>query len=509
MMKKTRLTSALALFLALTMLLSAAALGENLKPVTGSKAQNSLTLPLTQEISTLDPALFSKQVEDEIILQVYEPLFFTNNSGELVSILVEDYTVSEDGSQAEITLKAGVKFHSGDTLTAEDVVYSLSRCENSPLANALYAYSTMEAVDDLRFTWNFPYAAAGAGFQDLTAYFSTLAIVNKSFCDSVLASPTDNLGLQTDGTGAYYLDQIAGNGDVTLKRFADYRGDVSIDTLNFRLVTGSASLAFEAGDVDFAQYTATDLPTVQAFSNVYTETISANNTIFFIFNCSEASPFHDIRVREAAVRTMDRDTIASIASDDAGLTAYNMANPTVKYYADVCDHFDMDPDKANSLLTEAGYSASNKVKVTLICMSAYPSWVAACEVIKEMMEQSFFEVTISEVTDTSRYLVGDFEAAFLAIGLPSTFASYSALFDTSAGLNLAQIGGEEDDAVLAAFAAITDEETTHAAMQAVINSLAYMPVYYPTVFVVFDADLQAGEFYVDSGIFFYREFSWK
>ena len=206
---------------------------------------------------------------------------------------------------------------------------------------------------------------------------------------------------------------------------------------------------------------------------------------------------------------MDRDTIASIASDDAGLTAYNMANPTVKYYADVCDHFDMDPDRANSLLTEAGYSASNKVKVTLICMSAYPSWVAACEVIKEMMEQSFFEVTISEVTDTSRYLVGDFEAAFLAIGLPSTFASYSALFDTSAGLNLAQIGGEEDDAVLAAFAAITDEETTHAAMQAVINSLAYMPVYYPTVFVVFDADLQAGEFYVDSGIFFYREFSWK
>ena len=509
MMKKTRLTSALALILAAMLLLSASALADNLKPTTNSKAENSLTLPMVQEITTLDPALFSKQVEDDIILQIYEPLFITNNSGDLEKILVDDYTVSEDGSKAEITLISGVKFHSGDILTAADVVYSLSRCENSPLASTLYAYSTMEAVDELRFVWNFPYAAQGAGFYDLAPYFSTLTIVNQSFCESVLASSTDNLGTKTDGTGAYYLDQVAGNGDVTLKRFADYRGTASIDTLYFRLVTGNASLAFEAGDVDFAQYAATDLPTVQSFDNVYTKAISANSTSFFIFNCAETSPFHDIRVREAAVRTMDRDTIASVASDDAGMTAYNLGNPNVKYYADVCDHFDMDLDKANSLMAEAGYSASNKAKVTIVCISAYPSWVAGCEVIKEMMEQSYFDVTISEVTDTSRYFVGDFEAAFIAIGLTTTFTSYSVLFDSATGFNLAQISGEEDEAVLAAFAAIQDEETTHAAMQAVVNSLAYMPVFYPTVFIVFDADLQSSEFYVDSGIFFYRDFSWK
>lgn len=507
-MKRSRLFSLLAMLLAVMMLMSTA-LADNVKPTTSGKADNSLTIPIVQEISTLDPALFSKQVEDEIIMQVYEPLFVDNNDGSLQKILVADYTVNEDGSQVEITLLPNVKFHSGDILTAQDVAYSLSRCENSPLSSVLFAVSSIEVVDDLHFVWSFPAASQGASFYDVASYLSTMCIMNQSFCESVLENPSDNLGTQTDGTGAYCLDEIAGNGDITLKKFADYRGDVPIDTLYFRLVTGNSELAFEAGDVDYAQYVATDLPTVQAFSNVQTLTVNINNTSFAILNCKEGSPFHDIRVREAAVRTLDRDAIASIASDDSGQTAYNMANPTVQYYADVCDHFDLDLDRANALLTEAGYGPGNKVEVTLICMSAYPSWVSACEVMKEMMEQSYFNVTISEVADTSRYFVGDFEAGFLAIGLPSTFASYSTLFDTEAGLNLSQISGEEGDAVLAAFAAIQDEESTHAAMRAVADSLAYVPIYYPTTYLVFDAELNPGTFYVSSGLFLYREFSWK
>ena len=147
-MKKTRFLSALALMTAL-MLLMGAAVAENPKPVTNGKAENTLTLPLVQEISTLDPALFSKQVEDDIIMQVYEPLFIADNDGGIEKVLAEDFTVNEDTSRVEITLPENVRFHSGDILTAQDVAYSLSRCENSPLANALYTYSTMDVVDDL------------------------------------------------------------------------------------------------------------------------------------------------------------------------------------------------------------------------------------------------------------------------------------------------------------------------------------------------------------------------
>ena len=507
-MKRTRMLSVIAVVMAGVMLISGAA-ADNLKPTTTGKADNTLTMPLVQEISTLDPALFSKQVEDDVIMQVYEPLFLKTNDGELENVLVDEYTVSEDGSRVEIKLLDGVKFHSGDVLTAQDVVYSLSRCENSPLASTLYQVSTIEAVDDTHLVWNFPAAAQGASFYDMYSYISSLPIVNQSFCEGILENPTDNLGLNTDGTGAYYLESVAGNGDVTLKKFADYRGEAAIDTLYFRLVTGNAELAFEAGDVDYAQYQATDLPAIQGFSNVETMAVAANNITFMVLNCKEGSPFHDIRVREAAVLALDRDTIASVASDDSGMTAYNMANPNVKYYADVCQHFDMDPDRANSLLQEAGYGPNNRIPMTIICMSAYPNWVSACEVVKEMLEQSYFDVEISEVADTSRYFVGDFEAAMIAIGLPTAFSSYAALFDASTGFNLSQIAGEEAEAVLAAFAAIQDEETTHAAMRAVVDSLAYMPIFYPVVNIAHDADLQMGTFYVDSGLFLYREFAWK
>ena len=59
------------------------------------------------------------------------PLYFL-----IVCALAESYVENEDGT-VDVTLRSGVKFHSGDTLVAQDVAYTLSRCTNSPLCSAL------------------------------------------------------------------------------------------------------------------------------------------------------------------------------------------------------------------------------------------------------------------------------------------------------------------------------------------------------------------------------------
>ena len=66
-----------------------------------------------------------------------------------------------------------------------------------------------------------------------------------------------------------------------------------------------------------------------------------------------------------------------------------------------------------------------------------------------------------------------------------------------------------DESVTAAFAAMTDEATTQAAMQAATASNAYIPLFYNTYFYAFDSDLNYGPFYNEISGFLYRDFSWK
>ena len=471
------------------------------RPTTDGKTENSMTVALQDRVTSFDPELFALQAEDSVIVQMYDPLLYVLNDGSIENVLLESYTENEDGS-VDFVLKSDVQFHSGDVLTSEDVEYTISRCENSPLCSAIYAAVQMTIEDDTHFTWTF----TGATFADLTSYIQSMGIVNKSYCETILENPADNLQFNTDGTGAYMLDSVADNGDVTLKRFENYHGTASIDTIYYRYITGSMEMAFEAGDLDYANYTATNYETIKGYSNVYAFDQPLNNVVFITLNCAEGMPTSDIRVREAIARCLNREEITAIGSNDAGTVAYNLATPLVDYYEDVCDHFDMDVNQANELLSQAGYSESNPVELTLICMPAQTEWVAACEVMKEELEQSYFKVNIEEVADTSRFFIGDFDLGMISIGLTSQFSSFSVLFDMESGLDLAMI---DDQEIMDAFAAISDEASAQNAMKLATESLAYIPLFYPTTFFAFDNGLNTGEFYTSISAFLYKDFSWK
>ena len=103
------------------------------RPTTNGQEENSFTVALTDQITTLDPELFMKQVEDNVIVNVYDPLFYLDNDGNIVCALAESYVENEDGS-VDVTLRSGVKFHSGDTLVAQDVAYTLSAARTRPCA---------------------------------------------------------------------------------------------------------------------------------------------------------------------------------------------------------------------------------------------------------------------------------------------------------------------------------------------------------------------------------------
>ena len=268
-----------------------AATGKN-RTTTDGKASNSLTTAYSDLVNTIDPELFTNQAEDTVLANVWEPLFLYNNSGELAPYLAESWTVNDDGS-VDFVLRSDVKFHSGDIMTAEDVEYTLGRTEFSPVCSSLYGAIEMTITDDTHFTWVFP---NGETLDDIAGYAQALGIVNKSWAEGVISDPNTDLVYQADGTGPYIFAGIEGNGDITLKRFEDYWGSASIDTVYFKKLTGPAEVAFESGDLDVATYTSPENfeAVVSGNDNVEGLLQPQHRVAYFSLRCGEGEPFEDI-----------------------------------------------------------------------------------------------------------------------------------------------------------------------------------------------------------------------
>lgn len=62
------------------------------------------------------------------MFNVFEGLLKPDASGNLNPAVAESYTVSEDHLLYTFKLRAGVKFHNGQEVTPEDVIWSYQRC---------------------------------------------------------------------------------------------------------------------------------------------------------------------------------------------------------------------------------------------------------------------------------------------------------------------------------------------------------------------------------------------
>jgi len=75
----------------------------------------------------LDPAVGSDYASSIALCNLYDSLVFPNPDGSVKPWLAKSWEISEDGLTYTFELVPGVKFHNGDELTADDVVFSLER----------------------------------------------------------------------------------------------------------------------------------------------------------------------------------------------------------------------------------------------------------------------------------------------------------------------------------------------------------------------------------------------
>jgi peptide/nickel transport system substrate-binding protein len=74
-----------------------------------------------------DPAVGNDQSDTITMVNLYDPFVYPDIEGVAQPHIAESWTISPDGLEYTFKIRQGIKFHSGNTLTADDVVYSMKR----------------------------------------------------------------------------------------------------------------------------------------------------------------------------------------------------------------------------------------------------------------------------------------------------------------------------------------------------------------------------------------------
>jgi peptide/nickel transport system substrate-binding protein len=279
------------------------------------------------------------------------------------------------GTSWKLTLREGAKWHDGQPVTADDVVFTFQRVLD-PTTNVLvgnffraWLGEVKKTGDrDVELVLKFP-------FPDGVQRLSIAKIMPKHVFGVAGAWDQAKAG-KTCGSGPYRQTSHQPKSNTTFEAFADYNGPrkATVKKMNWlTIVDAAARVAKISGGSAEAQI-ADNVPYANIdqlrSSGLKVEGGKGMNHMFLMFNTAK---FPDPRVRQALFHAIDTKKMIDVALKGHGTPATSFLNEDNPSYRKASTVYGYDPDKAKSLLAAAGVSG-----LTVTLMAVNVSWIADC-----------------------------------------------------------------------------------------------------------------------------------
>ncbi len=301
-----------------------------------------------------------------------------NDTSKVKGDLADSWTVSDDGLTYTFKLKPGLKFASGNPITADDVAWSFERAvklDKSPAfiitqfgINGDNVTEKAKATDEntFVFTVDKPYAPSFV-LNCLTA--TVASVVDKKLVMDHVKSVTPSADYKYDndfgnewlktgyaGSGVFKLREWRANEVVVMERNDNYYGDkAKLNRVIYRFMKESSAqrLALEAGDIDTARNLEPgDLDAVA--KNADLTTVSApKGTVYYVSLNSKNENLKKPEVQEAFKYLVDYDAIGSTLIKGIG-EIHQTFLPKGQLGALDEKPYKLDVAKAKELLAKAG-----------------------------------------------------------------------------------------------------------------------------------------------------------
>lgn len=312
----------------------------------------------------INPILAQTSEADSVLAKLlYGSLFVSGANGTPEKSMAHDYTITEEGKVITVFLKPGIRFHDGEELIAEDVVFTVRAIQDpaykSPLRNN---WLGVEVNAPERYTIVFTLKKPYFGFLDNL----TVGILPKHVWESIPADRftlADYNLLQPVGSGPYRFLDIDKDADGNilsyhLEVFEEYfAGRAYLDRLTFRFYSSEGELldAFNhqqvMGMYSIGTQQVRDLsekrgPVVRelALPRLFSVFLNTNKSVALAYD----------EVRTALSLGTDRQKLIDQVFQGKALSATGPLLPFMFGFTE-SGQLDVDRDAANRLLDEKGW----------------------------------------------------------------------------------------------------------------------------------------------------------
>ena len=321
--------------------------------------QMSFAVHFTLAPRWLDPAESEGSITPFLSLYaVHDAVLKPMPSGWTTPSLAESWTMSADGFVYDFVLSNGVKFHNGETVTADDERFSFERYRGANSQLLKDKVKEVRVVDARRIQFRLK-----EPWPDFITFYGTTAtsagwVVPRKYVQSV---GEEGFKKAPIGAGPYRVVSIVPGVEMTLEAFEGYWRKVPrVKKLVFRSLPDETTraAALKRGDVDIAYFlngpVAEDVRRTPGLKLMAVR----SNTIFmldFREQWDAGSPWKDARVRLAASMSIDRGALNQAEQlGFAGITG-NVVPRSLEFALPI-EPDPYDPAKARKLLAEAGFA---------------------------------------------------------------------------------------------------------------------------------------------------------
>jgi peptide/nickel transport system substrate-binding protein len=284
--------------------------------------------------------------------------FDDNLKLQLFPMLASSYSHNGDGSVWTFKLRSGVKFHNGQPLTADDVVYTFQQLADPKNAsNALSTFTGVLKPGGVRSTDAHTVEFHLEGPNGNFPYF----VSNDNYNAIIVPKGTDfaKWGKTMVGTGPFKLKSYSTNQGADFVANPDYWGQKPyLDAISFKFYDSQQPqiLALQGGTVDCVQQLVPSGAQAVLNSSQFTIIRIKSSNHREMSMRTDQTPFTDARVRQAIALSIDRPAmvqallqgLGSVGNDSPFAPMFKSSDPSVPQRT-------QDIAKAKQLLQAAGH----------------------------------------------------------------------------------------------------------------------------------------------------------
>lgn len=282
--------------------------------ITATKG-GSLTEAVLGTPRFVNPVLANTRADQDVTSLVYSGLFTIGPDGQLIPDIAENMTVAEDGLTYNITLRQNERFHDGEQLTAEDVIFTIQLAQDPDLKSPIrgnWTGVTVEQINDfeLNIILEEPYAPFTENF--------TLGIMPAHLWSSLPVEqlPFSQLNTEPIGSGPYQVETAErdASGVITSYELTAFESEVeqpNIQTFIFNFYDQESEIvkALNAGEADTSGYISNENIALINESQFSIHTMTLPRVFAVFFNQNRSTALLDDSVREALSVAINREEL--------------------------------------------------------------------------------------------------------------------------------------------------------------------------------------------------------